>query len=172
MQRLFLIPLFLFLALGLVLALSLEQEEKPAPQGDTLLGQSIPSFTLERLDGKNNFDNALWRGKTAVLNVFASWCVSCLAEQPLLLKLKERGIPVYGIAWKDKPEALKAWLQAHGNPYRAIGLDPEGRAAIALGLKGVPETYLIGTDGTILWHYPGALTDDMVEVLLRQGKKK
>ncbi len=81
-----------------------------------------------------------------LLNFFASWCLPCVQEAPVLMALKQRGLPIWGVAYKDKPEPAAAFLQQNGNPYQRVAVDQPGRAAIDFGLYGVPETYLV--DGT------------------------
>jgi cytochrome c biogenesis protein CcmG/thiol:disulfide interchange protein DsbE len=92
------------------------------------------------------------------VNIFASWCVTCAGEQPTLLQMKKDGIAVVGIAYKDSSEKISAWLEKHGNPFSAIGLDEKGRAAIDWGVYGVPETYFIDRSGIIRHKHVGALS--------------
>ena len=98
-----------------------------------------------------------------LLNFFASWCVPCIAEADVLLALKQSGQPVFGVAYKDKPDATDAFLRQHGNPYVRVGRDTAGSVAIDFGLYGVPESYLIDTAGIVRWRFAGALTTEIVQ---------
>jgi len=103
-----------------------------------------------------------------VVNFFASWCVPCQAEQPWLARMAEEdGIAVYGVNYKDKPEALAPWLEKHGNPFKAIGADDEGRVAIEWGVYGVPETFLIDRSGIIRLRHVGPVTEADYRALFR-----
>ena len=114
-------------------------------------------------------------GKPMLVNFFASWCTPCLAEHPLLLRLKEReGVAIVGIAWKNKPEEARAWLAKLGDPFTAVGTDYDGKLSLDWGLSGVPETYLIDASGIVRLHYHAPITErDLNETilpLLRSGK--
>lgn len=157
------IPLMLFAGLLIVLIVALRQEELPG--NDPMAGRKVPVFALPSLHEKNDpYETGDIRGKLTLVNFFASWCAPCAAEHPLLLEL--RGNPhltVDGIAWKDTPEKAENWLKRKGNPYRHVGIDEQGKAAIGFGLRGVPESYLIDDTGTILWHTAGPLTRDSLK---------
>jgi cytochrome c biogenesis protein CcmG/thiol:disulfide interchange protein DsbE len=107
-----------------------------------------------------------------LVNFFASWCLPCVAEHPMLVRLSRAGVPVHGIAYKDKPADALAFLKRHGNPYTRLGVDEPGRVAIDWGVYGVPETYLIDPRGVIRWRYAGPITPETLEqdvsVLLRR----
>ena len=96
-----------------------------------------------------------------VLNLFASWCTPCLAEHPLLQSLEQNGATVYGIGWRDKEENIRNWLNEHGNPFTAVWMDAKGEAAIPLGLRGVPETYILHK-GKVTFHHAGVLTETLI----------
>ena len=100
-------------------------------------------------------------GKITLVNFFASWCLPCKIEHPLLLKLKQEGrVAVAGIAYRDTPEATQSWLDERGDPYDRIGTDLSGRIAIDWGVYGVPESYLVDREGRIRWKHVGMLTPD------------
>lgn len=102
-----------------------------------------------------------------VVNVFASWCGSCLVEHPLLLDLKDRyALPIYGIAWRDDPKATQAWLTRHKNPYVAVGYDLKGDRTRSLGITGTPETLVLDPQGAILYRHRGPLTADVVKNMI------
>ncbi len=93
-----------------------------------------------------------------LVNWFASWCAPCAEEAPVLMDLKRAGVPIWGIAYKDKPAATSAFLARHGNPFARVAHDVPGRVAIDWGVTGVPETYLVDAQGMVRWRYVGPLT--------------
>ena len=125
-----------------------------------LLGKPVPEFSLSHVQGyPGGLSNVDLQGHISLVNVFASWCVPCRAEHPLLMELSKAGdIPIYGINYKDPPDQAVAWLNELGNPYTRIGADIDGRAAIEWGVYGIPETYVISAKGTIAYRYVGPLT--------------
>ncbi|MBB4065272.1 DsbE family thiol:disulfide interchange protein [Gellertiella hungarica] len=123
-----------------------------------LIGTKAPSLNLPPLEGsgKPALTDAAVRGKLTVVNVFASWCIPCRQEHPILLELaKDERLNLVGINYKDKTEGALGFLKELGTPYAAIGIDPRGAAAIDWGVYGIPETYLVGPDGTILYKRVG-----------------
>lgn len=154
-----LLPLFCFALLAGVFALALMRGHNPAILPSALIGKPAPALELPAAlkDGKGLSADAL-KGSLVAVNIFASWCVTCAGEQKTLLQMKEDGISVLGIAYKDSRENIAAWLQKHGNPFEAIGLDEKGRAAIDWGVYGVPETYFIDRQGIIRHKHVGALS--------------
>ena len=106
--------------------------------------------------------NSRSRGQVSLVNVWGSWCIGCLQEHPTLVKLTQgSGIPVHGIAWRDKPDASLAWLRKQGDPYTLIGQDPDSRTAIALGITGAPETFLVDPDGRIVFKWANQITPEV-----------
>jgi len=103
--------------------------------------------------------------KPILINFFASWCIPCLTEMGVLQQLSSH-INIWGIAYKDKPEAVSGFLERNGNPYQKIGQDTEGNIGIEWGLSGVPESFLIMPGGIIKWHYPKPLTVASTQTLL------
>ena len=101
-------------------------------------------------------------GKPVLVNFFASWCIPCVQEAPVLMGLKQQGVPIWGIAYKDTAEAAAGFLVRHGDPYARLARDEPGRVAIDFGLYGVPETYLIDRAGIVRWRWAGGLSDDVV----------
>jgi cytochrome c biogenesis protein CcmG/thiol:disulfide interchange protein DsbE len=134
-----------------------------------LVGKRVPPFALP---GDPGFADTDLAGKPIVVNFFASWCIPCIEEAGVLMGLKQSGVPLYGIAYKDKPPATEAFLARRGNPYARIGRDEPGRVAIDWGVTGVPETYLVDKDGIVRARWVGPLTEDNVaaelQPLLRQ----
>ena len=168
----FLIPLAAFLALAVVLAvgLKLDPREVPSP----LIDKPAPKFTLQRLDdGAKTIRLDDLRGKVWVLNVWASWCVACREEHPLLVEFaKKRVVPLYGLNYKDKRDDAKAWLARFGNPYDASLFDDEGRVGIDFGVYGVPETFVIDQNGVIRLKHIGPLTPDVLATKIEPLLKK
>ena len=176
----YLIPLALFLVLVVFLAVGLTRDphEVPSP----LINKAAPTVRLPQLkDPSKTFSAEDMRGKVWILNVWASWCVSCRDEHPLLIEYAKTGVvPIYGLNWKDKPEDAIGWLEDLGDPYVLSASDLDGRIAIDYGVYGAPETYLIDQSGTIRFKQIGPLTPDvwsdkilpMVQQLNRQGTSR
>ena len=143
-----------------------EQEGKFDPRGvpSMLIGKPVPPFTLP---GNPGFADTDLRGRSILVNFFASWCEPCVEEAPVLMDLHRAGIPLYGIAYKDKPDATDAFLARYGNPFTRLARDLPGRVAIDWGVTGVPETYLIDPQGVVRWRYTGALTADAITAELQ-----
>ena len=152
--RLF-VPLVLALGLGALLWLGLGNN--PYSQDEATLGRSLPGWQSESLFGGDPFHTETLKGEPFVLNVWASWCANCRAEHPLLSELAST-VPLYGLNYRDKSDAARAWLIQTGNPYRAVLADPDGKLALELGVYGTPETYLFDADGALLARHTGELT--------------
>lgn len=149
--------------LALVLAASafvLTRNAQPPTVTAGQLGRPAPAYALARLEGGAPIQNDAFRGRTYVINLFGSYCVPCRAEHAQLLALKARGVPILGVAYKDRPNEAAAFLNALGNPYEVTGLDANGRFGLDLGIAGVPETFVIGPDGRILAVHRGPLADE------------
>lgn len=160
-QILALVPLAAFLLLIALFAAPLLRGVDPAKLESAMIGREIPDFILPAaLEAGRHFDRDDLAGAPAIINFFASWCVPCQAEQPLLARMAaEDGIAVYGINYKDKPAALAPWLEKHGNPFTAIGADDEGRVAIEWGVYGVPETFVVDRNGIIRLRHVGPVSE-------------
>ena len=159
----FLIPLVVFVLIVIFLwvGLSLDPQEVPSP----LIDKPAPVFELPKLREpggvirSNDLDGQVW-----LLNVFASWCTPCLEEHPYLLALAKQGVvPIYGLNYKDDPQAALKWLDRHGDPYTGIVVDREGRTGIEYGVYGVPETFVIDKSGVIRFKHIGPLTSQVLE---------
>ena len=135
-----------------------------------MTGQPVPAFVLApAVNGVPGLSsNDLATGQPRLVNVFASWCVPCIAEAPLLMELKRQGIPIDAIAVRDKPEDVAEFLGRHGNPFERIGADPESRLQIAFGSSGVPETFVIDGKGIIRYQHMGAIEAGDVQALRRE----
>lgn len=154
-------PLGLLLVLAGYFGAGLTRNPHDLPS--VLLDRPLPSFNLPPIDTQiAGFSSDVFKGRVALLNVFASWCPSCREEHATLLELSKRQrIPIYGLDWKDKPEERSAWLQELGNPYTAIGDDAVGRTAIDLGVTGSPETFVIDKHNRIRYKQIGPITDEV-----------
>ena len=155
----FLIPLVVFVVLVgfLYKGLALDPSEVPTP----LLNKPAPAFKLQELqNASQTLSPADLRGKVWLLNVWASWCVSCREEHPVLLRYSKSGeVPIYGLDYKDTREDAMRWLQQLGNPYVNVGFDTDGQVGIDYGVYGVPETYVIDRQGVIRHKHIGPITD-------------
>ena len=164
------LPFLIFAVLAGLFWYALYSDD-PSLLPSPLIGKTVPDFTLPALaglsaEGKDvpGFAAAdLAKGEPTIVNVFASWCVECLVEHPLLLALAEQpGIRLYGIDYKDDPVAARRFLGRYGNPYRRVGADRSGRVAIDLGVYGVPETYVVTGEGEIAYRHVGPLTEQAI----------
>ena len=166
----FFIPLIAFVGLaivgGLALQSTLSGSRKPNQLPSVLIGKSAPDFPLPLLQN-NQAKLALdaYRGQPLLVNFFASWCAPCRAEAPALEHLSNQ-IGIVGIAYKDRPQDIREFLQQYGNPFVEIARDDDGRAGMAWGVYGVPETYLIAPSGQIKWRHAGPLTRDVITTQL------
>ena len=160
-----LLPLILFAGLAALFLMRLESNTGPDVVPSVLIGKPAPDFTLPALSGADvpGLSRADLDGHLTLVNIFASWCVPCRQEHPVLERIaKDSRIRLVGIDYKDKPGNALALLNDQGNPYAAIGVDESGRTFIDWGAYGVPETYLVGADGIIVKKYIGPLTDETV----------
>lgn len=158
----YLIPLALFVVLAgfLAVGLKLNPREVPSP----LIDKPAPDFALPVLDQpEKTVALADLKGQVWVLNVFASWCVPCLVEHPLVTQLAASGVKVVALNYKDKPEDASKWLARHGNPYSLVLADRQGQVGIDFGVYGVPETFLIDRDGKIRFKHIGPITPQALQ---------
>ncbi len=172
-RLLFLLPALLFAGLVAYLAYALRPERDPSAVPSALIDKPAPEFDLPPLhDGqpglaRADLTAADLAGKPVLVNFFASWCVPCRAEHPLLMELSQMsGITLYGIAYKDKPEAATSFLAELGDPFDRVAQDADGRTAIDFGVYGVPETYVIDGQGRIRFRQVGPLYPEMLETEL------
>jgi cytochrome c biogenesis protein CcmG, thiol:disulfide interchange protein DsbE len=174
-----LIPLALFLALALLFIIRLSSGD-PSRIPSALIGREAPQTNLPPIaglqqDGKPvpGLDAASFKGEVTVLNVWASWCVPCHDEAPLLVKLAgDKRIRVAGINYKDQPDNARRFLGRYGNPFAANGVDSNGRASIEWGVYGVPETFIVGRDGLIAYKLIGPITPENLEAVLKPQIEK
>ena len=187
-RLLYLLPMVLFLLLAGYFAVSLRPGYDPHILPSAMLDKPAPAFALSGLQSQGQRDQGQrdqgqrdqgqrdqgqrdqglsldgLAGQVAVVNFFASWCVPCRVEHPILMRLAhDAAVPLYGIAYKDKPEDAARLLAQYGDPYRRIGLDRDGTTGLDFGVYGVPETYVIDKTGTIRKRFVGPLTEEVVE---------
>ena len=158
MRRLiYILPVAAFAALAIYFYVSLSRDPSVLPSA--MINQPTPTFTLAGLSNQPGLTTGELAGQVVLINFFASWCVPCRAEHPLLMSVsRELGVPLYGIDYKDKPEDAARFLTELGNPYDRIGADRDGRTGIDFGVYGVPETYVIDKAGRIRLRHVGPLT--------------
>jgi cytochrome c biogenesis protein CcmG/thiol:disulfide interchange protein DsbE len=170
----FLVPVVVFIGLAWLLYVGLFQGP-PSLLPSPLVGKPAPDIALPALDAQaEKFDRAeLGQGRPIIVNFWASWCVPCRLEHSTLEALAARkGIALYGVDYKDKPENARAFLSELGNPFGKINQDQEGRVSIDWGVTGVPETFVIDSKGIIRVHYAGPLNDQVVEQLILPALEK
>jgi cytochrome c biogenesis protein CcmG/thiol:disulfide interchange protein DsbE len=157
------IPLAIFVVLMAFLYIGLYRDPREVPS--PLIDKPAPAFALSQLhDPERKLTNTDLKGKVWLLNVWASWCASCRDEHPLLMQLAAaNAVPIYGLDYKDKPDAGRAWLAQNGNPYTASAVDLDGRVGIDYGVYGVPETFVIDKQGIVRYKQIGPLTLDSLQ---------
>jgi cytochrome c biogenesis protein CcmG, thiol:disulfide interchange protein DsbE len=171
---LYALPFLAVTALVAWFALALAPGRDPSAVPSALIDKPAPPIDLPSIyAGQPGLRSADLKGRATVVNVFASWCVPCRAEHPVLTQLaKGHGVPLIGFNWKDKPEAARAFLEELGDPFERIGSDPSGRAGIDWGVYGVPETYILDAAGRIRYKHVGPLSaedlDGVILPVLRQ----
>lgn len=163
------LPLAVFVALAVLFFVRLAG---PAPGNlpSALAGKQIPDFSLPPLDGLLQdgvqvpaLSASSLKGRVSIVNIWASWCGPCREEHPFLVTLsKNTQINLVGINYKDDPENARRFLGTFGNPFSAVGRDSTGRTAIDWGVYGVPETFIVAADGTILYRHAGPLTSEAI----------
>ena len=168
----FLLPMGIFLVLVVFLGIGLRLDPKEVPS--PLIGKPAPAFALARLDKpeqKISRDDLL--GKVWMLNVWASWCVACRQEHPLLVEFANaKLLPIYGLNYKDKPDAGRKWLADFGNPYTASLSDLDGRVGIDFGVYGVPETFIIDRQGMVRFKHTGPVTPEVLRTQIEPLVRK
>lgn len=159
------LPTIVIAVFILFMALYLKEENEPESFAVKPLSKALPIIDLVALqEGETQLTSDIIKQTGGLINIFASWCIPCHAEHPLLMELKEKyNIPIYGINWKDAPDQAKKMILYGGNPYQAIGQDPDGLLALHLGITGIPETYVVNKQGMITHKVIGPLNKDLIE---------
>jgi cytochrome c biogenesis protein CcmG/thiol:disulfide interchange protein DsbE len=168
------LPLIAFAALTAVFWFRLGNGD-PSRIPSALIGRPAPQTALPPLPGLADngapvpgLDPAVFKGKVSVINVWASWCVPCHDEAPLLIKLgRDKRLQLIGINYKDAADNARRFLGRYGNPYGIVGVDGNGRAAIEWGVYGVPETFVVGREGTIVYKMVGPVTPENIDTVLK-----
>jgi cytochrome c biogenesis protein CcmG/thiol:disulfide interchange protein DsbE len=165
MRRLvYLLPVVVFVVIAGYFAWGLRPNHDPHTLPSAMIDKPVPAFDLASLKEGEDFARSEIAGQVVLVNFFASWCVPCRAEHPVLMRISEQEhVPLYGIAYKDRPADAAQFLEQLGNPYRRIGLDREGRVGIDFGVYGVPETYVIDKAGRIRLRHVGPLTAEALD---------
>ncbi len=158
------LPLLLFAAMALFLFRGLELDPRALPSA--LIDKPLPQFSLPALEGEGTLSRADVVGRVALFNVWATWCVSCRVEHPYLQQLADRGIPIYGINYKDEDAAARRWLDELGDPYLVNIADREGSLGLDLGVYGAPETYLVDAGGIIRYRHVGVVDERVWQTIL------
>jgi cytochrome c biogenesis protein CcmG, thiol:disulfide interchange protein DsbE len=173
------VPLVLFLALAVLFFARLGDDD-PSRIPSALIGRPVPDVSLPPLPGLERDGKALpgiaagdFQGTVTLVNVWASWCLPCRDEAPLLMQLADDPrVRIVGINYKDQPDNARRFLGRFGNPFVAAGTDDSGRAAIEWGVYGVPETFLVGRDGKIAFKLVGGINPDNLERALKPEIEK
>ena len=169
------LPLIAFAALAAIFWIQLGNGD-PSKIPSALIGHPAPQTPLPPLQGLATnggkpvpgLDPAMFKGKVSVVNVWASWCIPCHDEAPLLIELgRDKRLQLIGINYKDAPDKARGFLGRYGNPYGIVGVDGNGRAAIEWGVYGVPETFIVGREGTIVYKMVGPVTVDNIDTVLK-----
>ncbi|MGB6236875.1 MAG: DsbE family thiol:disulfide interchange protein [Bradyrhizobium sp.] len=168
------LPLVVFAALAAIFWFALGDGD-PSRIPSALIGHPAPQTSLPPLDGLASngapipgLDPTVFKGKVSLVNVWASWCVPCRDEAPLLTELgRDSRLQLVGINYKDSTENARRFLGRYGNPFRIVGVDANGRASIEWGVYGVPETFIVGREGTIVYKLVGPVTPDNINTVLR-----
>ncbi|MEJ2454115.1 MAG: DsbE family thiol:disulfide interchange protein [Candidatus Thiodiazotropha sp.] len=172
------IPLVIFALIASFLAWGLKRDYDPKHIPSPLIGKSVPEFTLPSLEqAETMVSNKDLLGNVYLLNVWATWCISCRAEHETLVQLSRSGkVDIVGLNWKDERDKAQVWLRQLGNPYSVNIFDKKGRTAIDLGVYGAPETFLVDSQGIIRFKHAGPVTHDLfnnkILPLIEQLKNK
>jgi cytochrome c biogenesis protein CcmG/thiol:disulfide interchange protein DsbE len=162
-RLLFMLPLAGFIGIAAALTVGLERDPRLVPS--PLIDKPVPVFGLPPVKGRDlGLSSGDLQGEVSLVNVFASWCVACREEHPLLMRLKAQGtVPIHGLNYKDQPDDAARWLATMGDPYTRTGADIDGRVAIDWGVYGVPETFIVDRQGRIAYKQIGAITPEILD---------
>lgn len=155
------IPLIIFVVLAAIFYMMLSPEKNYNPQDlpSALIDQSLPEFSLSQLDGEKILTRENIIGEPFLLNIWATWCISCRVEHPFLNTLKEQGVKIVGLDYKDEKVKALQWLKSLGNPYTVNLFDVDGKLGLDLGVYGAPETYVVDANGVIRLKHVGVIDD-------------
>ena len=159
------LPLILFVIMAAFLFRGLSLDPQALPSA--LIDRPLPEFSLPVLGQESLFSKGDLLGEAALLNVWATWCVSCRVEHPYLLQIAQDGVPIYGLNYKDDDAAAARWLADLGDPYRANIADREGSLGLDLGVYGAPETYLLDAGGVVRYRHVGVVDERVWQTILQ-----
>ncbi|WP_255552185.1 DsbE family thiol:disulfide interchange protein [Maritimibacter dapengensis] len=167
MRPLMILPPLLFAGLAALFLFGMNREGGDALES-TREGGVVPELTTTALADQPEFDRDVLLGDgVKLVNFWASWCAPCRAEHPQLVALADEGVAIYGINYKDEAPKALGFLDELGNPYRAVAADTEGRTGLDWGLYGVPETFVIDSDGVVVKRFAGPITEQILETIIR-----
>jgi len=157
-RTVYIVPALVFVVIAIFLGIGLTLDPRKIPS--PLIGKPVPKFDLPPVQGRTlGLASANLRGEVSLVNVFASWCVACREEHPLMMQIKREGlVPLHGLNYKDRPQDAERWLNELGDPYTRTGADLDGRVGIDWGVYGVPETFVIDREGRIAYKHIGPVT--------------
>lgn len=161
-KLIYLAPVLVLAAMAVMFTVGLGRDPKTIPS--VLIDRPVPAFSLDALPGRERaLSSADLKGQVSLVNIFGSWCVACIAEHPILVRIAESGaVPIHGIAWREKdPADAMRWLNRHGDPYDRVGHDADSRVAIDFGVTGAPETFVVDAQGVIRYKHIGPVTPDV-----------
>lgn len=158
MRLRFVLPAAVLVILIVLFAFGLQHDPREVPS--PLIGKPAPDFTLRRVGEQTVFSRDDLLGRPVLVNFWASWCVACRVEHPLLMALSHQGVEIIGIDYKDTDADGLRWLERHGNPYRHILADQQGQAGLDWGVYGVPETFVIDAAGNIVYKHIGPVDEE------------
>lgn len=174
MSRILLLLAPLVILVGLIAVFALNMNRDPSLVRSVLIDKPAPDITLPAVEGLgvNGLSNPMLEGQAVLVNVFASWCIPCRAEHPLLMDIKRQtAVPILGINQKDAPENAVKFLTELGNPYDAVGADANGRVSIDWGVYGVPESFVVNPAGLITYKHVGPIDDASVAEVVEAIQK-
>lgn len=159
----FVLPLIAVIVLIPILVLGLRSDPSALPS--QYIGKPAPTFELPTLKNPNvTFGSSDLKGRTSIVNIWATWCAGCRTEHQFLVELdRDSNIPIYGINWRDSRQAALAWLEELGDPYAVSGFDADARVGIDWGAYGAPETFLVDSGGTVIYRFTGPLNWNLWE---------
>ncbi len=160
------LPAVIFAGLAVLLGWGLTRNASDIPS--VLIGKPVPAFSLPPVQGRTlGLSSGDLSGEVSLVNVFASWCLACREEHPVLMRLSASGtVPLHGLNYKDQPGDAARWLDTMGDPYMRTGADLNGRVAIDWGVYGVPETFVVSADGRIAYKHIGAVTEEALRATI------
>ena len=162
-RLLFVLPLAVFLGLAVYFAIGLTKDPRKLP--NMLAGKPVPAFALQPIKGRadKGFASTDLPGRVSLVNIFGSWRGACQIEHPFLMQLAASGaVPIHGIDWREvDPDAGPDWLKKKGDPYELVGDDPRSKAAIAFGVTGAPETFVVDRQGVVRYKHVGPLNEEI-----------